>query len=423
MNKYDYAIIGGGISGLYAAYKLNKKYPNKKIILYEKNNYFGGRVKGYNYKTYHWEEGAGRFNSNHKLLIELIEELKLKNKIIKIGAKTQFLPIDSNKYSKSVMIKSAYDYIDEIINITKKDKVNNLNNFTFEKYCRIKLGDEITEYVLDSYGYYVELTVMNLTDAVRMFEIDMNPNIQFYTLQGGMHLIIDKLIKILNRKRNIKLYTDTELIDLLYNNNKFILKIKKDNKKLVKIVKIVADKCILAIPRYGLEKLKILNKNVKIMRMIRSVVCKPLCRVYSVFKNIWFDNIIKTTTDSKIRYIIPIDNKKGVIMSSYTDGKYAEYINKYFNTYGYEKFNRMLVKELKKVFKDKDIDTPLYTHISYWDCGAGYWRRGVNSKSISSKIIKPYNNMDLYIVGENYSLSQAWIEGGLETVNKLLIFE
>jgi hypothetical protein len=112
-------------------------------------------------------------------------------------------------------------------------------------------------------------------------------------------------------------------------------------------------------------------------------------------------------------------------MSSYTDGKYAEYINKYFNTYGYEKFNRMLVKELKKVFKDKDkdIDTPLYTHISYWDCGAGYWRRGVNSKSISSKIIKPYNDMDLYIVGENYSLSQAWIEGGLETVNKLLILE
>ena len=32
----DYLIIGGGISGLYTAYRLNKKDPNKKIILFEK---------------------------------------------------------------------------------------------------------------------------------------------------------------------------------------------------------------------------------------------------------------------------------------------------------------------------------------------------------------------------------------------------
>ena len=39
----DIIIIGGGISGLYCFYELEKKYKNLKISLFEKNNYFGGR--------------------------------------------------------------------------------------------------------------------------------------------------------------------------------------------------------------------------------------------------------------------------------------------------------------------------------------------------------------------------------------------
>ena len=35
-------------------------------------------------------------------------------------------------------------------------------------------------------------------------------------------------------------------------------------------------------------------------------------------------------------------------------------------------------------------------------------------------MIQPYNNINLYIIGENYSLDQAWIEGALDTSNKVL---
>lgn len=40
-------IVGGGIAGLYMAYKYHKVNPNEKIILLEKNNYIGGRVYTY----------------------------------------------------------------------------------------------------------------------------------------------------------------------------------------------------------------------------------------------------------------------------------------------------------------------------------------------------------------------------------------
>ena len=43
--EYDIIIIGGGISGLNILYQLDKLKYNKKILLLEKNNYFGGRMK------------------------------------------------------------------------------------------------------------------------------------------------------------------------------------------------------------------------------------------------------------------------------------------------------------------------------------------------------------------------------------------
>ena len=41
---YDYIIIGGGITGLYALEQLHKKDNTKSILLLDKRNYWGGRL-------------------------------------------------------------------------------------------------------------------------------------------------------------------------------------------------------------------------------------------------------------------------------------------------------------------------------------------------------------------------------------------
>ena len=48
---YDIIISGGGISGLYCAYKLLLNNPYYKILLIEKNNYLGGRIKTFKKKA------------------------------------------------------------------------------------------------------------------------------------------------------------------------------------------------------------------------------------------------------------------------------------------------------------------------------------------------------------------------------------
>ena len=112
---YDYIIIGGGISGLYTYYHLLKNDPSLNILLFEKNNYFGGRVKTKYMKkngiSYQMEEGAGRFNKNHKLLFKLIEELNLKKDVIKIGGDSYFIDTKNEFPEKKYKDKEYGDKI------------------------------------------------------------------------------------------------------------------------------------------------------------------------------------------------------------------------------------------------------------------------------------------------------------------------
>ena len=69
---YDIIIIGGGISGLYCSYILSSFF---NIILFEKNNYLGGRA--HSDHRYHLEMGATRFSKSHVHLLQLIKQYKI----------------------------------------------------------------------------------------------------------------------------------------------------------------------------------------------------------------------------------------------------------------------------------------------------------------------------------------------------------
>ena len=67
---YDIVIIGGGIAGLNTYFQLLQKHKQEKILLLERNNYFGGRIlqmqENINNTEYSFPAGAARFNKNHK---------------------------------------------------------------------------------------------------------------------------------------------------------------------------------------------------------------------------------------------------------------------------------------------------------------------------------------------------------------------
>jgi hypothetical protein len=137
----------------------------------------------------------------------------------------------------------------------------------------------------------------------------------------------------------------------------------------------------------------------------------------------WFRGLPKLTTNNNLRMIIPYDESSGIIMSSYTDSKYARYWKQLFDKEGEEGVNRELLVLLKQSTGVEEIPMPVKTHVFFWECGVGYWGVGADSGRISQAIVKPIPEMDLFICGEHFSdKNQQWIEGALETSQKVLDF-
>ena len=52
-NCIDFAIVGGGIIGLATAYKLQLKYPDKSVVIFEKESAIGKHQTGRNSGVIH----------------------------------------------------------------------------------------------------------------------------------------------------------------------------------------------------------------------------------------------------------------------------------------------------------------------------------------------------------------------------------
>ena len=89
---FDVIVLGGGIGGLYAAYSVLKKHHGASVLVLEKESYLGGRVFTYHDKFMTVEAGAGRFHKKHFLLMKLIREMGLGDRVIKITNDSTFVP-------------------------------------------------------------------------------------------------------------------------------------------------------------------------------------------------------------------------------------------------------------------------------------------------------------------------------------------
>jgi cytochrome b involved in lipid metabolism len=181
---------------------------------------------------------------------------------------------------------------------------------------------------------------------------------------------------------------------------------------------------ILALPKSALSRIKYLMHNKSIARMINSIQTEPLYRIYARYPldketgKVWFADVPKIATNLPIKYIIPMNYEKGLIMISYTDAKYAKY---WMQQLANDKFEETLTKQLKQVFPDKNIPKPKWYKHYYWNAGAGYWKPGYSRIDIMPQMINPFGNEErIYICGENYSSHQAWVEGALETADMVL---
>ena len=151
---------------------------------------------------------------------------------------------------------------------------------------------------------------------------------------------------------------------------------------------------------------------------MKQLAMSPLIRIYAVYPRVdgrvWFAGLKKTVTQNPLRYIIPINEEKGLIIISYTDGDDTNY---WRNKDGTE-LEEAIQSNIHKVFPSLDIPKPVFLKKHDWIAGCTYWLPGDYDVPTASQMAhNPSPNV--YVCGESVSQNQAWLEGALESVETL----
>jgi len=441
--KKDYIIIGGGIAGLNTAIKLLDNGINgDDIIIVDKSYRLGGKIytiyneikldniKEYNYNNY--EAGAGRFTNNHINVLNYIKRYGLSKQIIELKNTTgHYLRGNRTNFNEVYKTNEKLDIkylIEKVILETERRKYTKeyLISISFKDLCLDILDNETVMFLINAFGYNSEFENLNANDGIKVFSTDFNPMNIYYKLDKGLSQIIEHMKDELKSK-GVKIILNTKLDNFSYsikkNNNKLNNNNHKFNIKFVKsdgtILYMSSTYLILAIDKSGLCQLDALND---ISYLLDSVDSDILLRIYASFpKNqngyVWFKDIPKVTTDLPIRQFIPVDEKNGIAMISYSDSSYAREWN---NMKIDGTAQLYLMKYLREMFPNILIPEPIKIDYYYWSNATHKWLVYSNSNNIRDRIIKPFNALSLYICGETYSNNQGWMEGALETSNEVV---
>ena len=411
--KYDYIVVGGGISGLISAYKLKKQFSSCTVAIAEQYKTFGGRTYSYyNQPNIQWEMGAGRVHKSHKYTINLIKKYGL-----------TLIPIDSKlsykKNGESEIIPNPFEAMNiplylNPISLLDKDI---LESHTLEELSIKFYGLQKHKEIFAPFPYTSEVATLRADLALKEFmKGEMSSHEGYFTIKEGFSELTERIkrdceamgVVILAKHKLIQCkafgYSSTDL--------KFI------TEKGVHWLR--ADKCcVLALHLKAVRELPIL-KNIKVLKHLDY---QPLFRIYMKFSEPWFKGLGRVVSDDLPRYILPINEENGTCMISYTDGADTRVYARVFKKYGEYPLSSLVMKDVRKLFPDKKIPNPLFIAAYFWDLGATYWKPGhYDPERVSRELIHPLPSQlpGVYLTGESWSLKQAWVEGALEQTNKML---
>ena len=405
--KYDICIIGAGIAGLYCARELSRKYRDMKICILEKYEFIGGRTSTFRDVVdgidIQWEAGAGRIHKSHDQVLALLKEYKL-----------NLIPIDGNIEWRSQGVSVPIEFSKYINNLAALKDLSSeeLSNTTLKQVLTKTLGKARTNELMDRYEYRSELDTLKADKALESLSHELGDTTGFYVVKEGFSALVGAMKREIE-KAGVKILRGHEAINI--ENSRVILKEGSP---------IHASKVIVAITRNDVAKFPCF----KALPILKRVKMRPLVRVYAMFPVIngkaWFSGINKFVCDAPVRYVIPMDPKKGTIMISYTDGKEAEnWIELLKEKAGEAKIMNEIMTQVRGLFPDTPIPDPNYVKIFPWEDGCSYWTPGLydfNRVSKASVQPLPDSLANVYMCGESWAYDQCWVKCAIDQAQHAL---
>jgi len=379
-------VVGAGIAGLWTAEQLALR--GDRVTLLEKADRLGGRILT---SSIGLEIGAGRISTKHRRTLELLDRFGL-----------QTFPLPTGELWKGLgeppQPSTFLDTWGAFIATAESLDPDVLGSHTLRSLAERTLGPELTERILQQFGFRAETEVLRADLGIKAFRGEMGAA-QFVGVKGGLSLLIDALERVC-RVAGVNIRTDMTVTDVR-GKGPYTVHTTHEN--------LDCDRVILALPSEALRHLPSMR-----LPLLKHLRMEPLTRIYAKFATPW--PFKKLVTNSPLRFIIPIVPELGLVMISYTESQDT----KAFKGLRGITLIAALQSELLKLFPEL-VAQILWASAYEWSHGCTYWLPGAYDPATESKkALQPFSGKSIHLCNESFSLRQAWIEGSMDHAAELI---
>jgi NAD(P)-binding Rossmann-like domain/Flavin containing amine oxidoreductase len=396
--SYDLIIIGGGVSGLYARWKLSMKYPAIRILLLEKKPYLGGRIKQRKLGATVVQLGAGVIRANKDAtLLKVASVLGLQVSHMTSTGGHDFQP-------------PSFDEV-----IKKLSALHDADGKTFEHWLIETLGQRGADEFIRSMGY-TDMLEADAAHTVSYYGLEDNDFTKPHTysfISGGWMTLIDRLLE---SGRGDAL-TSTEVLSISKTDEMFQVSTLQQTLLCRKLLICTTAMFFRNTEFIGNRRPELALDHIP--KLISSFVGSvPFVRVYVKLNGplpMSLPDVL--IVDDPCRKLIPIDRKEGVLMLVYSDSQDAIYWKHILDSKPEAAVKRDLTFHLREHgIRNREVHSYIGT---FWTDGIHYFRPVLDhSSGWLSSIRNPVPN--LYIGGEMVALRQGWVNGALECIEELV---
>ena len=478
----DVAIVGGGVSGVYAAWRLARERPHLRIRLFEASDRIGGRLHSVAFpEAPHLvaEAGGMRFLQAHAHVFGLIEALGLPTRLYPIDRDPNRMRLRGRNFSlKDVhagRARFAYavpdkdqtqeaDYFDRAL----ANVLPGIARMKPADWQRIRAGYRFKNRLLrdwrnrdlllqgmtpeelalaeDASGYddWIEdETGLDEMDYAFVHDDESKP---FYTVAGGYQRL-PLTLALAAEMLGAGIATRTRLVSLVANGAGHRLAVRDASGRQTELT---AARVVLALPRRGLERIEnfpAARSDPAFARLIASVTPVPACKTLLLYKRPWWRDLGivegRSITDLPARQFyclgsettrLPSEDTNGYgVLMAYSDTKSvatwkarvaAPDPSGFTPLAGDAPLPAEVHREAQLVLGSTPLK-PLAARFQDWSAdphGGGwhYYALGHDGAADSAAMLKPLANRELYVCGEAYSRAQGWVEGALERAETML---
>jgi len=395
---YDIIIIGGGMAGLYCAYRVLRKNPETKILILEAESHLGGRAGGIPFHGVNIVSGAGvGRKEKDKRLIALLRDL---------GLSPPEFPVKPH-YSDT--IHPVCKLKKDIMELRKRYVSKIHRSMTFKEFATHILGVEEYENFVICSGY----TDYENEDAYgTLYHYGFEDNYADWTAIGVSWTdLIQKLADKIGKKNILLSHKVSKIADL----NRVMCQNGKSFESETIILATTIESVLRLLPGANSKQ-----------SLYREIHGQSFLRVYGQFSKESIPIMkqvcpVTTVVPGPLHKIILINAEKGVYMIAYTDNKDSKIVDKYSENTAK---NRDILCGLLEIAFDLEPGSLSLLDMKnfFWPIGTHYYAplKGNDQDRVEfiKKAQRPADNV--FVIGEMISLNQGWVEGALESVENIL---